>query len=66
MINKILGLGTLLAIPILMKRFRPIEKEIVKGAVKVGEHFREMAAITGEDFEDLMAEVRMEMNKTKS
>ena len=65
MIKRIIGLGVLMSVPLIIKRFRPIRKEVIKGGVKIGEHFREMAAKAGEDFQDLMAEVHMEMRNTK-
>lgn len=61
MIKKIIGLGVLVSIPLLMKRSGPIKKEILKSGIKVGENIKEMTAVIGEEFEDLIAEVRMEM-----
>ncbi|HKJ33448.1 MAG TPA: DUF5132 domain-containing protein [Balneolales bacterium] len=63
MIKKIIGLGVLMSVPLVIKRFRPIRREVIKGGVKIGEHIKEMAAVVGEDFEDLMAEVRMEIRE---
>ena len=65
MIKKIIGWGVLISVPFLIKRFRPIRREVIKGGVKIGEHLREMAEAAGEDFEDLMAEVRMEMKNNQ-
>lgn len=63
--RKIIGLGTILVIPIVIKRFQPISKEIFKGGVKAGERIKEMAAVVKEDFEDIIAEAQIEIKNRK-
>lgn len=64
-LRKIIGLGTILAIPIVIRRFQPVSKEIIKGGVKVVVRIKEMAGIVKEDFEDMITEAKTEIMNQK-
>lgn len=46
--------------------FRPIAKELIKGGIILAEAVSEFASETGEQFKDLLAEAKAEMEKSKS
>jgi hypothetical protein len=43
--------------------FRPIAKELIKGGIVVADAVSEFASETGEQFKDLLAEAKAEMEK---
>ncbi|MEP6932990.1 MAG: DUF5132 domain-containing protein [Nitrospirota bacterium] len=46
--------------------FRPIFKELIKGGILVSDAASEFAAETGEQFKDLLAEAKSEMEKPQT
>lgn len=46
--------------------FRPIAKELIKGGIVLADAVSELAAETGEQFKDLFAEAKAELEKSKS
>ena len=45
---------------------RPIAKELIKGGIVVADAVSELVAETGEQFKDLLAEAKAEMEKPES
>ena len=46
--------------------FRPIAKELIKGGIVVADSFSEFASETGEQFKDLLAEAKSELEKSQT
>jgi len=46
--------------------FRPIAKELIKGGIVVVDAVSEMAAETGDQFKDLLAEAKSELERSQS
>ena len=46
--------------------FRPIAKELIKGGIVLADAVSELAAETGEQFKDLLAEAKADLEKSKS
>jgi uncharacterized protein DUF5132 len=46
--------------------FRPIAKELIKGGIVVADAVSEFASETGEQFKDLLAEAKAELEKSKN
>lgn len=45
--------------------FRPIAKELIKGGIVLADAVSEYASETGEQFKDLVAEAKAELEKSK-
>jgi chromatin segregation and condensation protein Rec8/ScpA/Scc1 (kleisin family) len=56
-----IGVGLAAAIPILAVAARPAARSLVKSGILVFEKSREFLSAAGENFEDLLAEVRTEL-----
>jgi hypothetical protein len=56
----LVGLGIVVATPLLLKRGRPVTKAAIRGYLNVADKVKEMAAETGERWKDLVAEVQQE------
>jgi hypothetical protein len=46
--------------------FRPIAKELIKGGIVVADAVSEFASETGEQFKDLLAEAKAELEKSQN
>jgi len=46
--------------------FRPIAKELIKGGIVVADTVSEVASETGEQFKDLLAEAKSELDKSQN
>ncbi len=46
--------------------FRPIAKELIKGGIVVADAVSEFASETGEQFKDLLAEAKSELEKPEN
>ena len=46
--------------------FRPIAKELIKGGIVVADAVSEFASETGEQFKDLLAEAKAELDKSQN
>jgi ribosomal protein S19E (S16A) len=46
--------------------FRPIAKELIKGGIVVADSVSEFASETGEQFKDLLAEAKSELEKSQT
>jgi len=46
--------------------FRPIAKELIKGGIVVADTVSEFASETGEQFKDLLAEAKSELDKSQN
>jgi len=46
--------------------FRPIAKELIKGGIVVADTVSEFASETGEQFKDLLAEAKSELEKSQT
>ena len=46
--------------------FRPILKELIKGGIVVADTVSEFVSETGEQFKDLLAEAKADMEKSKN
>lgn len=46
--------------------FRPIAKELIKGGIVLADAVSEFAAETGEQFKDLLAEAKAELEKLQN
>ena len=46
--------------------FRPILKELIKGGIVVADAVSEFVSETGEQFKDLLAEAKADMEKSKN
>lgn len=46
--------------------FRPIAKELIKGGIVLADAVSELASETGEQFKDLLAEAKADLEKSKS
>lgn len=45
--------------------FRPIAKEVIKGGIVLADAVSELVSETGEQFKDLLAEAKAELEKSK-
>lgn len=59
----ILGIGAVLAAPVVLPVFRPVAKQMIKGGLFVTDKAREAFSDTAERWGDLIAEARAEMEK---
>jgi len=55
------GIGALVAAPFLAKAVRPVAKELIKGGIYLSDKAKEYIAESGEEFADLVAEAKAEM-----
>ncbi|MDF0673593.1 MAG: DUF5132 domain-containing protein [Nitrospira sp.] len=46
--------------------FRPIAKELIKGGIVLADAASELVSETGEQFKDLLAEAKADLEKSKS
>ena len=65
--NALVGIGVVLLAPVIIPAvaggLRPVVKTLVKGGVMVTDKLNAAVAEAGEQFDDLMAEVRAEMTE---
>lgn len=58
--NVLIGIGALVAVPLVLPVLRPLAKTAIRGGIYVADTAREMLAEAGEQVSDLVAEVRAE------
>jgi hypothetical protein len=58
--NVLIGIGALVAVPLVLPMLRPLAKTTIRGGLYVADTAREMLAEAGEQVSDLVAEVRAE------
>lgn len=56
------GIGAALAAPLVIPAFRPVAKQLIKAGIYVGEQAQVWVAETGEQWQDLVAEARAEID----